>query len=222
MTRQYNHDAFGRRLNVLQIDQVTEAPPGASDSSFVRFYMMGGVLYYVDSDGVSRVVRGSNTLEVQAGTGITAGSGVSYSSNVFRKGDLYHTEIIVDLTGLSSATDDLDVIGISTGPAHLGQITAARCGTIFAGTMQCLTVPASLTDIDLYSNTLGTLAFEDAIDSAGAETALLTAGAAWTAGLTRVLTAFPAGDEFLYLTNGAADTADPFTGGVFKLDLYGA
>jgi hypothetical protein len=158
--------------------------------------------------------------KMYAGDGITDGTGTIYRSSITEEGGIIKTTILIDLTGCSSATSDLDIIGIGTEDANLGQITAAKNGTILAGSMKCLELPSSLTDIDLYSATVGTGAFEDGI-AALTETALLTKGGAWAAMAEDDLTALPAADEFLYLVNGAADTADVFTAGKFLLELWG-
>jgi hypothetical protein len=162
------------------------------------------------------------TLATEAGAGITGGPGTVYASSVRKIGGIYYTNILLDLTGLSSATDDLDIIGVSTPAAHLGQITAARNGTILAGRMTCLEVPASLTDIDLYAAESGAGVFEGGIAAlTGTETALITSGGAWTAALAKIFTGIPAADTYLYLVNGAADTADVFTAGKFLIEMFG-
>ena len=157
-----------------------------------------------------------------AGTGITDGVGTVYASSVHKRGGIYTTSILMDLTGLKSATSDLDIIGdaVNTGPAHLGQITAAINGTILGGKMTCLELPASLTDIDLYSATVNTGAHEDGI-AALVETALVTKGAAWAIDSAEAFTGVPTANDYLYLVNGAADTADIFTAGKFLIELYG-
>lgn len=159
-------------------------------------------------------------LAVEAGAGITGGVGTIYKSSVRRDGGIITTQILLDLTDLSSATSVLDIIGVGASAAHLGQITAAQNGTILSGTMTCLEAPLSLTDIDLYSATEATGVFEDN-ESTLTATALITSGAAWTLGRVLAMTAVPAAGEYLYLVNGVADTADPFTAGKFLIELKG-
>jgi hypothetical protein len=158
--------------------------------------------------------------KINAGLGITGGVGTIFETSVTKVGGIITTRILLDLTGLSSATTDLDIIGVGTEVAHLGQITPAVNGTILAGTMKCLELPATLTDIDLYSAVEDTGVFEAGIATLD-ETALLTKGGAWAAMAEDDLTALPAANEFLYLVNGAADTADPFTAGKFLIELLG-
>ncbi len=156
------------------------------------------------------------------GPGITDAANVIIKSGVQRFGEIIKTTVMFDMTGLKSATTVLDIIGeaVTGDDASLFQIKAAEHGTILMGSMTCLEVPASLDDIDLYSATVSTGEHEDLVTDL-VETALLSAGAAWTLALTRALGAMPAADEYLYLVNGVADTADDFTAGRFLLELYG-
>ena len=171
-------------------------------------------------DFVDTVLPGA--LANGPGAGITDGTGTVAKWGVQRVGDVLRTSLIIDLTGLKSATSDLDIIGeaVSANPASLGQVKAGGNGTILAGRMTCLELPASLTDIDLYSATVSTGVHEDGI-AALVETALVTAGAAWGNGMTKGFTIVPPANDFLYLVNGAADTADDFTAGKFLIELFG-
>lgn len=155
------------------------------------------------------------------GTGISAGVGTLFKSSVVRVGDIIKTSILIDLTGLSSSTTDLDIIGVGAGAAYLGQITAAKNGTILTGRVTCLEAPVGgVTDIDLYSATEATGVFDGGI-AALTETALLTSGAAWTIMRELALTALPAADQYLYLTGGAAGTAAAYTAGKYLIELEG-
>tara|TARA_Y100000310_G_C20172856_1_gene574501 strand:- start:264 stop:482 length:219 start_codon:yes stop_codon:yes gene_type:complete len=53
------------------------------------------------------------------------------------------------------------------------------------------------------------------------ETALLTKGGARAAGDGSIIIGAVAANEYLYLVNGAADTADDFTAGRFLIELCG-
>ncbi len=162
------------------------------------------------------------SLTTGAGAGITSGVGAVYKSDVWQSGGIIYTNILVDLTGLASSTTDLDIIGVGSSAAHLGQLTAAQNGTIYGGRMTCLEVPAGgVTDIDLYWATEGTGVF-DGLVTALTETALITAGAAWTLALAKAI-ADPVGiaNGYLYLTAGAAGTPATYTAGKFLLELFG-
>ena len=156
------------------------------------------------------------------GPGITDAANVIIKSGVQRFGEIIKTTVMFDMTGLKSGTSDLDIIGeaVTGDDASLFQIKAVEHGTILMGTMTCLEVPASLTDFDLYSATVSTGEHEDLVTDL-VETALLTSGAAWTLALVRALGTMPPANGYLYLVNGAGDTADDFTAGRFLLELYG-
>lgn len=153
--------------------------------------------------------------------GITGGVGTVCKTSVVHVGDVIKTSILIDLTGLASSITDLDIIGQGVSAAYLGRITAAQNGTILAGTMTCLEVPVGgIVDIDLYSATENTGAFDSGI-AALAETAIVTAGGNWTLALTKAIGNVPAADEYLYLTCGAANTAATYTAGKFLIELEG-
>tara|TARA_R110002096_G_scaffold111857_2_gene244063 strand:- start:2437 stop:3063 length:627 start_codon:yes stop_codon:yes gene_type:complete len=162
----------------------------------------------------------ANTLSVEAGTGITTGSGTIYRSSVQRVGGIITTNILIDLTGLRS-TGGADIIGVN-GTAlvcHIGQLTAAQNGTILTGSMECFEAPAGGDpDINIHSATEGT-GVEDGAISGLAETLLVNAGDA-TLGSKVYFTGVPAADEFLYLTTGAATDAD-YTAGKLFIQLIG-
>ena len=171
-------------------------------------------------NGISNV---SSNKAMVAGTGVTTGTGTVYRSGVVRNGDIVHTQILLDLTGCTSADSDLDVIGVEDTAlvCHIGQITAERNGTIVGGTVTCLEAPLSLVDVDFYSADLGTYVYESLITGDATDTALVTRGGTWADGDVRPLTLLPAADQYIYACNGAADTPDIFTTGIFLIDLYG-
>ena len=163
---------------------------------------------------------GANNNGLSAGTGITGGTDEVYHSWVEKNGNIIKTSIYIDLDSLR-ATAAGDIIGKdgTTDPCHIGQITTAANGTIFAGRCTCHEVIAGGDpDINIYSATEGTGSEDDPI-SGLAETLLLNAGD-WTANTFKALTAFPAADEYLYLTNGATTNAD-YTTGILLIELYG-
>jgi len=162
----------------------------------------------------------ANTMAVEAGTGITTGSGTIYRSAVQRIGGIITTRILIDLTGLRSTAGG-DIIGVNGTSlvCHIGQITAARNGTILTGSMECFEAPAGGDpDINIHSATEGT-GIEDGAISGLSETLLVNAGDA-TLGSKVYFTAVPAADEFLYLTCGTTTDAD-FTAGKLFIELMG-
>ena len=172
----------------------------------------------ISSTGVASL--DANTMSVEAGTGITTGSGTVYRSSVIRSGGIITTQILIDLTGLRS-TGSGDIIGVN-GTAlvcHIGQIVAATNGTILTGSMECFEAPGGGDpDINVHSATEGTGVEDGAIGDL-TETILVNAGDA-TLGSKVYFTGVPAADEFLYLTTGAATDAD-YTAGKLLIELKG-
>jgi len=157
-----------------------------------------------------------------AGTGITSGTGTIYKANVEVAGDLITTTILVDLTGLSSAASG-DIIGVNDDDdCHLGQITAALNGTIFAGQVSCLETPTTgEPDIDIYTSTASTGGENDAISAEAGQAVMLTMAADWTGVLApKGLTALPAANSYLYLVGGDSVAGD-YDAGILKIVLYG-
>ena len=172
----------------------------------------------INSSGVSSF--DANTLSVEAGTGITTGTGTIYKTAVQRVGGIITTRILIDLTGLRS-TGSGDIIGVN-GTAlvcHIGQITAAQNGTVLIGGMECFEAPAGGDpDINIHSATEGTGVEDGAIGDL-TETLMVNAGDA-TLGSKVYFEAVPAADQFLYLTTGAATDAD-YTAGKLFIELMG-
>lgn len=161
-------------------------------------------------------------------TTMVRGAGVdtaeSYGAGYLRTGSFIQTSIILDMSTLIGSATDLDIIGESAAAScHWGQITAATNGTIVGGKITCLEVPAGGTDdIDFYSSTVSTGTQDVIITDAalGTETALVTSGGAWTAGLVKVMTGLPTANDYLYIVNGAA-AGGTFTAGKFLIEFYG-
>ena len=201
----------------------TFAGPIRSEGGFTTISKNGttgaiSTLSSINSSGFASL--DANTMAVEAGTGITTGSGTLYRSSVQRVGGIITTRILIDLTGLRS-TGSGDIIGVN-GTAlvcHIGQITAATNGTILTGSMECFEVPAGGDpDINIHSATEGT-GVEDGAIASLTETLLVNAGDA-TLGSKVYFTAVPAADEFLYLTTGDATDAD-YTAGKLFIQLMG-
>ena len=158
------------------------------------------------------------------GTGISTGTNTIFKGAVLRMGDVIETTIVIDVTGLNSGGTAGDVIGVdATANCHLGQITAAKNGTLFAGTMQCVETPGTgEPDIDLHSNTVATLTEDAAHDASGTSVSLLAAAADWTGVLApNSLTALPAADTYLYFVSSGGADAGTYSAGKFVIKLYG-
>lgn len=163
----------------------------------------------------------SPPLATGPGAGITDGSGTICRTSVTMEGGIKKTSILIDLTGLASSTTDLDIIGVGTGVAYLGRVTAAECGTVLGLRMTCLEVPATgADDIDLYSATEATGAYDAGVATL-VETAIITSAGAWAADTTKWATADVAADQYLYLTGGEGGTAGTYTAGRFLIEIFG-
>ena len=155
------------------------------------------------------------------GAGISPVTNSSYAASVTKIGSLFKTEILIDLTGLRSTAGG-DIIG-DDGTAlacHIGQITAAVNGTIFAGRISCLETPTGGDpDIDLFAATDGTAVEDTAISGVTGQASLVNAGDHAAAGFD-MLTAFPAANSYLYLVAGDTTNAD-YTAGILLIELWG-
>lgn len=172
--------------------------------------------------GYGRAERDFQILDsLEAGAGITAGTGTVYRASVTRVGNMAKTEIFIDLTGLECPTTIGDIIGVdgSTDPAHIGRIDPDFSGTIVAGRLTCLEAPTGGDpDINIYAADEGTGAENGAIGDL-TETQLIDAGDA-TLGSVDVLTALPASGQYLYLTAGTVTEAT-YTAGKLLIELWG-
>ena len=178
----------------------------------------------VDSNGLLTADISGAAAATAAGAGITDGTGAVLSTEITKVGKIISTHIFVDLTGLQSSTDDLDIIGSGTSAATLTAIDYATMGQVFAVSMTCLEAPLTgVTDIDLYSATESTGAFDTGIGTL-TEVIVITGGAAWTLNKVNAATPatnIPADGKFLYLTCGAAGTVGTYTAGQFLIELWG-
>jgi len=168
----------------------------------------------------SRIISlNDGVLSTGAGIGITSGTNTVYANSVIREGSIVTTTIIVDLTGLSAGGSAGDIIGTNgSGVAHLGQITASECGTIFAVRMECLELLATGdTDVDLYSADEAT-GVEDTAISALTETQIINSGTLSAGSVVYGDTV--ASDQYLYLVGQDGNDA-VYTGGKLKITLIG-
>ena len=175
----------------------------------------------LDVAGASSI---ATTARMTAGTGITSATGELYKVSVVTIGNIIYTDILVDLTGLSSGSHADDIIGKADGTAncHIGQITAAINGTIFGGSMRCLEVPAGGgSDINLWYADEATGTEDTAISGLSNQTQVINGGTQ-TIGKDNPFadTVFPAADKYLYLTSGGT-TNDVYTAGRLLISMVG-
>ena len=161
-----------------------------------------------------------NTIATTAGTGITTGTGTVYAASVIKTGGIFHTKILIDLTGLASSGSG-DIIGkAATANSHIGQITAAVNGTVLGGKLTCLEAPAGGDpDINLWYADEATGAEDAAITSLTNQTQMCDSGDLALNSVISIPTP-PAADKYIYMVTGAATNAD-YTAGKLLIEFFG-
>jgi hypothetical protein len=187
---------------------------GAESVAFGKAVTMASTL------AVTGVATLAGNVANTAGVGIT-GTAANFVTSVEKIGTIIKTTILIDLAGLHAGGTAGDLIGANgAGVCHLGQITAAVNGTIFAGRMKCLETPATGDDdIDLYSATEAT-GVEDTAISALTATQLCNSGNLTNA--SDIALTAPAANKYLYLVSQTGDAAaDAYTAGILLIELWG-
>ena len=161
-----------------------------------------------------------NTIATTAGTGITTGTGTVYEAGVIKIGEVFHTTILIDLTGLASSGSG-DIIGKdSTANSHIGQITAAVNGTVLGGKLTCLEAPAGGDpDINLWYADEATGAEDAAITSLTNQVQMCDSGDLALNSVISIPTP-PAADKYIYMATGAATNAN-YTAGKILIEFFG-
>ena len=161
-----------------------------------------------------------NTIATTAGTGITTGTGTVYAASVIKTGGIFHTKILIDLTGLASSGSG-DIIGkAATANSHIGQITAAVNGTVLGGKLTCLEAPAGGDpDINLWYADEATGAEDAAITSLSNQVQMCDSGDLALNSVISIPTP-PAADKYIYMVTGAATNAD-YTAGKLLIEFFG-
>ena len=160
-----------------------------------------------------------NTIATTAGTGITTGTGTVYEAGVIKIGEVFHTTILIDLTGLASSGSG-DIIGkAATANSHIGQITAAVNGTVLGGKMTCLEAPAGGDpDINLWYADEATGTEDAAVTGLTNQTQMCDSGDLALNSVVSLATV--AADKYLYMATGAATNAD-YTAGKILIEFWG-
>jgi len=155
-----------------------------------------------------------------AGTGITAGTGTVYKADVQKLGNIFHTRILIDLTGLASSGSG-DIIGkAATANSHIGQITAAINGTVLSGKITCMEAPAGGDpDINLWYADEATGTEDAAITGLTNQVQMCDSGDLALGSMISIPTP-PAADKYLYMVTGAATDAN-YTAGKILIEFFG-
>ena len=161
-----------------------------------------------------------NTIATTVGTGITTGTGTVYAASVIKTGGIFHTKILIDLTGLASSGSG-DIIGkAATANSHIGQITAAVNGTVLGGKLTCLEAPAGGDpDINLWYADEATGTEDAAITGLTNQVQMCDSGDLALNSVISIPTP-PAADKYIYMVTGAATNAD-YTAGKILIEFFG-
>jgi len=197
--------------------KVTKSSTGAftDNSTYSTNASVGGTL-----DVTGRSTLTGNTVATTAGTGITTGTGTVYAASVIKTGGIFHTKILIDLTGLASSGSG-DIIGkAATANSHIGQITAAVNGTVLGGKLTCLEAPAGGDpDINLWYADEATGTEDAAITSLTNQVQMCDSGDLALNSVISIPTP-PAADKYIYMATGAATDAD-YTAGKLLIEFFG-
>ncbi len=176
-----------------------------------------------DFTAISIDSTGDNANGLTPGTAISGSANTIYHSFIEKNGNIIRTSIYIDLTDLEGTASANQIVGIGSNPSHLGQITDAKCGTIFDIVVTCIEAPdADLQELDIIASS----------DSAGKKGDDYGGGGDFTDPGSKVvdadytapgifnMTARPASGDFLYLASVTA-SADTATSGKLLIELYG-
>ena len=160
-----------------------------------------------------------NTIATTAGTGITTGTGTVYQAGVIKIGEVFHTTILIDLTGLASSGSG-DIIGkAATANSHIGQITAAVNGTVLGGKLTCLEAPAGGDpDINLWYADEATGTEDAAVTGLTNQVQICNSGDLALNSVVSLATV--AADKYLYMATGAA-TDGNYSAGKILIEFWG-
>jgi len=160
-----------------------------------------------------------NTIATTAGTGITTGTGTVYQAGVIKIGEVFHTTILIDLTGLASSGSG-DIIGkAATANSHIGQITAAVNGTVLGGKLTCLEAPAGGDpDINLWYADEATGTEDAAVTGLTNQVQICDSGDLALNSVVSLATV--AADKYLYMATGAATDGD-YSAGKLLIEFWG-
>ena len=170
---------------------------------------------------VNQLDSSANIAAMTPGAQITA-TAEAYKASTIRVGNVITTEIYIDVTGLSSIADDGDVIGFSTGAAHIGQVTTAVNGLIFSAKVACVEVPATGTpDINIASATPSDAKLDD--DGTGLTGYILDFDSGGNLAIDgeEEFSTMPIANKYLYLLSGAGSGAGTYTAGKLVITLKG-
>jgi len=186
-----------------------------------------GYLYQAGSIINATAAELNAVADVSSVTGTMSASTVmaalltTYNVSTVRSGNIIETTIYIDLTDAKSTTTENDIIG-NTGACHIGQVTTAVNGLVFAGEVLTAEVPTTgVDDIDLSMASVATGAYDADVTGLTNYAALMTAGGSLAIGGAHPFTALPTANYYLYLSSGAGGTAGTYDAGIIVIRMWG-
>jgi len=215
------HPGSGKAYTATGTALTLSANTASTDTMYCIFLARAIQSTVPSTNSITPAMLGDTTVTaLTAGTGITTGTNTVYRSSVEKLGNIYHTKILIDLTGLASSGSG-DIIGkAATANSHIGQITAAVNGTVLGGKITCMEAPAGGDpDINLWYADEATGTEDAAITGLTNQIQMCDSGDLAIGTIVGIPTP-PAADKYMYMVTGAATNAD-YTAGKILIEFFG-
>tara|TARA_R100001369_G_scaffold91490_1_gene132932 strand:- start:1780 stop:2580 length:801 start_codon:yes stop_codon:yes gene_type:complete len=215
------HPGSGKAYTATGTALTLSANTASTDTMYCIFLGRAIQSTVPSTNSITPAMLGDTTVTaLTAGTGITTGTGTIYRAAVEKLGNVLHTKILIDLTGLASSGNG-DIIGkAATANSHIGQITAAVNGTVLSGKITCMEAPAGGDpDINLWYADEATGTEDAAITGLSNQVQMCDSGDLAIGTVVGIPTP-PAADKYLYMVTGAATDAN-YTAGKILIEFFG-
>ena len=215
------HPGSGKAYTATGTALTLSANTASTDTMYCIFLGRAIQSTVPSTNSITPAMLGDTTVTaLTAGTGITTGTGTIYRAAVEKLGNVLHTKILIDLTGLASSGSG-DIIGkAATANSHIGQITAAVNGTVLGGKITCMEAPAGGDpDINLWYADEATGTEDAAVTGLTNQVQMCDSGDLAIGTVVGIPTP-PAADKYMYMVTGAATNAD-YTAGKILIEFFG-
>ena len=215
------HPGSGKAYTATGTALTLSANTASTDTMYCIFLARAIQSTVPSTNSITPAMLGDTTVTaLTAGTGITTGTGTIYRAAVEKLGNVLHTKILIDLTGLASSGSG-DIIGkAATANSHIGQITAAVNGTVLGGKITCMEAPAGGDpDINLWYADEATGTEDAAVTGLTNQVQMCDSGDLAIGTIVGIPTP-PAADKYMYMVTGAATDAN-YTAGKILIEFFG-
>jgi hypothetical protein len=215
------HPGSGKAYTATGTALTLSANTASTDTMYCIFLARAIQSTVPSTNSITPAMLGDTTVTaLTAGTGITTGTGTIYRAAVEKLGNVLHTKILIDLTGLASSGNG-DIIGkAATANSHIGQITAAVNGTVLGGKITCMEAPAGGDpDINLWYADEATGTEDAAVTGLTNQVQMCDSGDLAIGTVVGIPTP-PAADKYMYMVTGAATDAN-YTAGKILIEFFG-